>query len=61
MTEPIDLICFECKHFEKIQLGCAAFPEGIPDKILRDNEHSKPLPGQKNDLVFTQKDKTEKK
>jgi hypothetical protein len=32
---------------------CAAFPNGIPDEIiLNGNKHSKPLPGQGNDIVF---------
>ena len=35
-----------------------AFPfdaGGIPEKILQTNRHNKPLPGQKNDLVFIDK------
>lgn len=53
MTDTIDLICYNCKHFNNMEPGCKAFPEGIPDEILQTNEHSKPLPEQKNDLVFT--------
>ena len=53
MTETIDLICFKCKHWSLI--GCAAFPEGVPDEILLTNVHDKPLPEQDNDLVFQKK------
>ncbi len=32
---------------------CKAFPEGIPPEIAFDGEeHKKPFPGQKNDIVF---------
>jgi hypothetical protein len=47
------LICFNCKHFNEIQGGCAAFPEGIPDEITEGNsQHEKPLKGQENDIIF---------
>ncbi|QHB38540.1 hypothetical protein lotta82_gp029 [Flavobacterium phage vB_FspM_lotta8-2] len=47
------LICFNCKHFNEIQGGCAAFPEGIPDEITEgNNQHEKPLKGQENDIIF---------
>ena len=52
MTETIDLICNRCKHTNPFRVGCEAFPEGIPDEILLTNEHSIPLPGQKNNIVF---------
>jgi len=55
MTTTIDLICFNCRHFWKTPQGCYAFPDGIPDEILLTNEHSKPMSGQGNDLVFTPK------
>lgn len=45
-----DLICYNCLHIKNF--GCKAFPEGIPDEILISNKHDKPLPNQKNDLVF---------
>jgi hypothetical protein len=46
-------ICFDCIHYY-IETGtCKAFPNKIPDVIyLGDNDHSKPLSGQKNDIVF---------
>jgi hypothetical protein len=48
-----NLVCFKCKHFRKIQGGCDAFPDGIPDKIRSGkNKHKKPLPEQKNKIVF---------
>jgi hypothetical protein len=52
MTDTIDLICYKCKHFDPIGGGCAAFPGEIPDEILQENEHSKPLPDQDNKIVF---------
>jgi hypothetical protein len=47
-------ICYKCKHFidDPIVFKCAAF-EKIPDLvIIEGNNHSKPLPGQKNNIVF---------
>lgn len=49
-TQPI---CFICKHFDIETSTCAAFPNAIPFEILNgDNKHEKPLPEQKNDIVF---------
>lgn len=53
--ETIKLICFECVHFRPNRGGCDAFPDGIPDEILGTNKHSKPIPGQKNKIVFEPK------
>lgn len=51
--EATNLICFKCKHFNEFSGGCAAFPEGIPNKITSGaNEHKKPLKTQKNEVVF---------
>lgn len=52
-------ICFFCKHFiEGKDYKCQAFPDGIPNDILFDkNDHSKPLPDQKNEIVFEKKEK----
>jgi hypothetical protein len=51
--EVLDLICFKCKHFDLINGGCDAFPNGIPDEITSgENKHFKPLPNQKNKIVF---------
>lgn len=55
MTTAIDLICFNCKHFNPFGSGCEAFPDGIPDQILITNKHSKPIPNQGNDIVFEKK------
>lgn len=54
MTETINLICFNCKHYREAWQGggCDAFPNGIPDEILEENEHSTPIHGQDNDIVF---------
>jgi hypothetical protein len=51
--EADNLICFNCKHWRKIEGGCNAFPDGIPNEITSgQNKHSKPLPDQKNKIVF---------
>ena len=48
------IMCLNCKHYESDK-KCEAF-NVIPDKILfGSNDHSKPLPEQKNKLVFEQK------
>lgn len=49
-----DIICLQCKNLNTQKgLTCLAFPEQIPPEIiLGDNDHSKPLPDQGNDIVF---------
>ena len=58
--EAMNWICLECKHLRPIEGGCDAFPwedGGIPDAITSGkNKHSKPLPDQKNKIVFEQKE-----
>jgi hypothetical protein len=50
---PVSLICFKCKNFNQIAGGCKAFPDDIPNEILSgENDHSKPLPEQKNNIIF---------
>lgn len=50
-------ICFDCKHFDINTSLCEAFKEDIPDEILSgENDHSRPLEDQENDLVFEPKD-----
>ena len=45
------LMCFNCKHYLFFS-KCDAFNE-IPIEIIRgQNEHSKPLEGQDNNIVF---------
>ncbi|MCF8450211.1 MAG: hypothetical protein K9G49_10115 [Taibaiella sp.] len=45
-------LCNLCKHYIG-NLSCLAFPEGIPEEILNgENNHSKPLPEQFDDIVF---------
>lgn len=58
--QAVDLICFRCKHFREVEGGCTAFPKGIPSEITSgENEHSKPLEGQSNDIVFEKKEDDE--
>jgi hypothetical protein len=54
--ETNNLICFNCLYWDDID-GCGAFPNGIPDEILEENKHDKPLPEQTNSLIFTPKPK----
>lgn len=55
MTEIIEQrppVCLMC-NFLKWNMTCEAFPNGIPQEILvGENDHSKPLPNQDNDIVF---------
>ena len=46
------IFCYMCKH--RIQENtCEAFPAGIPEEILTgENDHTKPLPDQENDIVY---------
>ena len=54
-------ICFKCMHYDMETATCTAFPKEIPDEIyLGDNNHSKPLPGQDNDIVFESDEKSDK-
>lgn len=49
----LEPICFKCKHLNIETSKCPAFKGDIPDEILNgDNDHSKPLPGQGNKIVF---------
>jgi hypothetical protein len=55
-------ICQKCKHYDREKVNCSAFPKGIPFEILEgDNNHSKPLPEQKNKIVFEPKPKDNSK
>lgn len=47
-----ELICMNCKHFREFEGGCDAFPDGIPEIIIETNEHNKPLPEQKNNIIY---------
>lgn len=47
-----NFICFKCKHWNELGVGCKAFPEGIPNIIDITNKHNKPLPSQNNNIVF---------
>ena len=55
MTDVLDLICFECIHFDPVGGGCKAFPDGIPDEIIEENKHDKPIEGQENQIIFEPK------
>lgn len=54
MTPSNNLKCFKCLNLDI--KGCKAFPYGIPSIIISgENDHSKPLPEQDNDIVFEKK------
>jgi hypothetical protein len=58
--DPINLICFKCKHWDPYGFGCAAFPDGIPDEITSgENLHNSPLPDQNNSIIFEKIEKPE--
>ena len=48
--------CMDCKHYDRDNhdgITCKAFPRGIPDNILVEQEkHTKPVKGQSGDYVF---------
>lgn len=49
----VEPICFKCKHYSIDKGICTAFKKEIPDEIYYgDDDHSKPLPTQDNDIVF---------
>lgn len=51
-------ICINCKHYNLNEGNCKAFIFEIPDEIYYgDNDHSKPLPNQENNIVFELKEK----
>jgi len=51
--EAVELVCFKCKPFKRIEGGCAAFGDDIPEEITSgENEHKVPLPEQDNVIVF---------
>lgn len=55
----LEPICFKCKHFDIETSTCEAFKKEIPFEILNgENNHTKPLPEQKNDIVFEPKKKS---
>lgn len=45
------IICNSCIH-KRNGITCAAFPEGIPQYILRNGEHFVSVPGD-NGIVYT--------
>ena len=54
---PLKIICEKCNHFTPLKGGCKAFND-IPNEILSgENDHSKPLKDQKNEIVFEPKKK----
>lgn len=49
------ITCLNCNNYIN-NLKCLAFLDGIPHEILNGtNNHSKPLKGQDNDIVFEPK------
>jgi hypothetical protein len=53
-----NIICDLCRHSMIRHYTCLAFPDGIPEEILKgENRHSKPLAEQENDIIFELKQK----
>ena len=44
--------CFHCKNFNEFQGNCKAFQNGIPYGVGTLEPHNKPIPEQKNNIVF---------
>ena len=68
MIPIININCAECKHFLGFRRGlvwphCRAFPDGIPKEFSKDVwlSHTKPLPSQKNNIVFEKRKRNIKK
>lgn len=53
--DTIDIICFNCFHFDTLRIGgCKAFPGQIPNVILDgQNDHHQKIKGQRGDYVYT--------
>lgn len=52
-NEQDNIICDLCRHSLIRHYTCLAFPDGIPEEILKgENRHSKPLAEQDNDIIF---------
>jgi hypothetical protein len=39
-------VCVSCRHFDRDQLTCSAYPDGIPQPILWGFDHRKPFGGE---------------
>ena len=54
----VDLGCVSCKHLiSAINAKCKAFPDGIPYLISSGEfDHRKKFPGQKNDILYQEKE-----
>ncbi len=47
--------CAYCKHFHTDDYYCVAYPDGIPDELLRGTQkHNLPIKGQVGDTVYEQ-------
>lgn len=45
--------CAYCKHFHADDYYCSAYPDGIPDELLRGTQkHNSPIKGQVCDTVY---------
>lgn len=49
-----DVMCNHCKHY-RLYAKCDAFPEGIPNELLKKEEHDTPYPGD-NGIRFEPKE-----
>lgn len=52
-SELVFIACDFCEHILEEHKTCKAFPEGIPDDILKgNNNHKTPFKDQKNNIIF---------
>ncbi len=53
--DTIDIICFNCFHFDTMRIGgCKAFPGQIPNIILNgQSDHHQIMKGQRGEYVYT--------
>lgn len=54
------LDCLKCKHLNAFDIGCKAFPDGIPYEITEGLKlHNKVRPDQKGTFVFEPEEENE--
>lgn len=52
MTTPKKYICQTCRHKYPFDIGCPAFPDGIPNDILINAKHRRIHPKQKGKWTY---------
>ena len=48
--------CATCRHYDRDNYSCRAFPDGIPELILQGNKrHDAVIPGQEGETIYSAK------